>query len=224
MRTNLTKKPTIVLVDDHLIFRQGLKSLITFENIGTVISEASDGIEFLNLLTISPPDLVIMDIEMPVLNGLEATRQAILANPDLKILILTMLNDKTNYQELVNAGAMGFVLKTSGKQDFEKAIQAISLGGNYFSSEILRQIIVQQHQNTSTNTSTPNTSNAQFTARENEVLQLLCKGLSVTEIADKLFLSAKTIESHRSTLLKKTNSKNTINLILFAFKNKLAEL
>ncbi len=214
----------IILVDDHSLFREGIKLLIENENLGKIIAEADNGQEFLDLLPTHQPDLVIMDIEMPVLNGLEATRQAILANPDLKILILTMLNDKTNYQELVNAGAMGFVLKTSGKQDFEKAIQAISLGGNYFSSEILRQIIVQQHQNTNTNTSTPNASNAQFTARENEVLQLLCKGLSVTEIADKLFLSAKTIESHRSTLLKKTNSKNTINLILFAFKNKLAEL
>jgi len=214
----------IILVDDHSLFREGIKLLIENENLGRIIAEADNGQDFLDLLPTHQPDLVIMDIEMPVLNGLEATRQAILANPDLKILILTMLNDKTNYQELVNAGAMGFVLKTSGKQDFEKAIQAISLGGNYFSSEILRQIIVQQHQNTSTNTTALSISNTQFTARENEVLQLLCKGLSVTEIADKLFLSAKTIESHRSTLLKKTNSKNTINLILFAFKNKLAEL
>jgi len=214
----------IILVDDHSLFREGIKLLIENENLGKIIAEADNGQEFLDLLPTHQPDLVIMDIEMPVLNGLEATRQAILANPDLKILILTMLNDKTNYQDLVNAGAMGFVLKTSGKQDFEKAIQAISLGGNYFSSEILRQIIVQQHQHNDPKTSTNSTSNSQLTARENEVLHLLCKGLSVTEIADKLFLSAKTIESHRSTLLKKTNSKNTINLILFAFKNKLAEL
>lgn len=214
----------IILVDDHSLFREGIKLLIENEGLGKIIAEAENGQAFLDLLPKQLPDLVIMDIEMPLLNGLEATRKAIASYPELKILVLTMLNDKTNYLELVNAGALGFVLKTSGKQDFEKAIRAITLGGNYFSSEILRQIIVQQHDTETLKLTDTNTTKIQFSSRENEVLLLLCQGLSVTEIAEKLFLSAKTIESHRSTLLKKTNTKNTINLILFAFKNKLAQV
>lgn len=214
----------IILVDDHSLFREGIKLLIENEGLGQIIAEAENGQEFLNILPQHQPDLVIMDIEMPVLNGLEATRKAVASRPDLKILVLTMLNDKTNYLELVNAGALGFVLKTSGKQDFENAIRTITLGGNYFSNEILRYIISQQQDKDKLKITSESTPKTQISTRENDVLLLLCQGLSVTEIADKLFLSAKTIETHRSALLKKTNTKNTINLILFAFKNNLAAL
>jgi DNA-binding NarL/FixJ family response regulator len=212
----------IILVDDHSLFREGIKLLIENEGLGQIIAEADNGQAFLELLPNHKPDLVIMDLEMPIINGLEATRKALETYPELKILVLTMLNDKTNYHEIVNAGALGFVLKTSGKQDFEMAIRTITQGGNYFSIEILRQIIAHNSTPETTKINTPN--KPKLSTRENEVLLQLCKGLSVTEIAEKLFLSAKTIETHRSTLLKKTNTKNTLNLVLYAIKNHLAEL
>lgn len=212
----------IIIVDDHSLFREGIKLLIENEGFGEIIAEAENGAIFLDLLEKHQPDLVIMDIEMPVMNGVEATRQAIKTYPNLNILVLTMLNEKANYSDMIYAGAMGFVLKTSGKAEFEKAINTVINGESYFSAEVLRQMILNSHK--SNLTETIDKKQFEFTERENEVLSLLCQGLSVSEIADKLFLSSKTIEVHRSTLLKKTKTKNTINLVLHAIKNKLVEI
>jgi len=214
----------IIIVDDHSLFREGIKLLIENEGYGKVIAEAENGQQFIDLLKIHQPDLVIMDIEMPVMNGLKATQEAIKLFPNLKILVLTMLNNKSNYIDLVNAGALGFVLKTSGKQEFEKAILTIIQGGCYFSNELLRQLIMQQHENTLKTNDSCTINFTTLSKREKEVLQQLCNGLTVNEIAEKLFVSHKTIETHRSALLKKTNTKNTINLILCALKNKVVEL
>jgi len=165
-----------------------------------------------------------MDIEMPVMGGLEATRKGLKMRPDLKILVLTMLNEKANYLEMTNAGVMGFVLKTSGKQEFERAINAIHKGESYFSNDLLRQIIYNINTSNEPRINRTDSNEEHLTAREKEVLQCFCDGLTVSEIATKLFISIKTIETHRSSLLRKTNSKNTLNLVLYAIKNKLVHL
>lgn len=211
----------IIIVDDHALFREGIKLLIENEGLGKVIGEAENGKQFLDLLKQTTPDLVIMDIEMPIMNGLEATKEALKIIPDLKILVLTMLNEKANYLDMVNAGALGFVLKTSGKAEFEKGINAVVNGESYISNQMLRRIIENMDE---VKASKQNFAISQLTLREMETLNLLCKGLSINEIAESLFLSPKTVESHRSTLLKKTETKNTINLVLFAIKNKLVVL
>jgi len=214
----------IILVDDHSLFREGIKLLIENEGYGEIIAEAENGQQFINLLKTHQPDLVIMDIEMPIMNGLEATQKAIQLFPGIRILVLTMLSEKANYIDLVNAGALGFVLKTSGKQEFEKAIKAISDGGSYFSNELLRQLIMQQHEKRVKTNDSSSTDFSTISKREKEVLQHLCNGFTVNEIAEKLFISPKTIETHRSTLLKKSNTKNTINLVLCAIRNKVVEV
>ncbi len=214
----------IIIVDDHSLFREGIKLLIENEGLGKVIAEADNGQHFLELLEIHQPDLVIMDIEMPVMGGLEATKKALQIRPDLKILTLTMLNEKANYFDMVNAGALGFVLKTSGKGEFENAINALMKGESYFSNDVLRQIIVNINSQTAPANEVSLPVNENMSEREKEVLQCFCNGLTINEIAEKLFLSPKTIEAHRSTLLKKTNSKNTINLVLYAIKNKMVKI
>ena len=213
-----------VIVDDHALFREGIKLLIENEGLGKVIAEAENGQVLLEILETLRPDLVIMDIEMPVMGGLEATRKALGIYPDLKILVLTMLNDKTNYFEMMNAGVAGFVLKTAGKQEFEKAINSIINGENYFSNDVLRQIILSMGNNGDSKSKNANQRPEKLTSRETEVLRYFCEGLTVSEIASKLFISIKTVESHRSALLKKTNTKNTINLVLYAIKNSLVSL
>lgn len=216
-------KTNIIIVDDHALFREGMKLLLETEEMGEVIGEAENGQEFLDLLKIQKPDLVLMDIEMPTMDGLEATKKALAIYPDLKILMLTMLCQRNNYTDVINAGAMGFVLKTSGKQELERAINTVIGGESYFSNKILRQIILnigKQHPASGS----PAEIALELTNRELEILQFLCKGYTTTEIADKLFRSIKTIEAHRSKLLQKTNTKNTINLVLFAIKNKVVEL
>jgi len=212
----------IIIVDDHLMFREGIKLLIETEGMGKVIAEADNGQDFLRLLENNNPDLVLMDIEMPVMGGLEATIKALIMKPGLKILVLTMLGNKDNYTAMINAGVLGFVLKTSGKKELEKAIKTVIGGESYFSNELLRSIIVDFGKQSSAVTNLSGIDK-DFTDRELEILQYLCLGLTATEIAGKLFRSIKTIEAHRSKLLQKTNTKNTINLVLFAIKNKLVK-
>jgi len=213
----------IIIVDDHVLFREGIKLLIETEGMGIVIAEAENGQVFLKLLETLDPDLVLMDIEMPVMDGLEATTKAMALKPHLKILALTMLSQKNNYTGMINAGALGFVLKSSGKQELEKAIKTVTGGESYFSNELLRQII----KNIGNQPSAPIVSSGpdvEFTDRELEVLLCFSQGLTASEIADKLCRSIKTVEAHRSKLLQKSNTKNTINLVLYAIKNKLVNI
>ncbi|MDR3652999.1 MAG: response regulator transcription factor [Paludibacter sp.] len=141
MRLTTFKKPTIILVDDHLIFRQGLKSLITIENLGKVIGEASDGKEFIKLLSLPDPDLVIMDIDMPHMNGMEATQKALELKPDLKIIVFSMFGDEEYFLKMTELGVKGFILKSSGINEVEKAISDVMNGEKYFSNTLPKNTI-----------------------------------------------------------------------------------
>jgi len=220
MNLKNTRKPTLIIVDDHLIFQQGLKAMITSEGIATVIGEACNGNEFIEILSHTKPDLVLMDIDMPQMNGMEATKKAIELMPDLKIIALTMFSDEDYYYKMIDLGVKGFILKSTGITELEKAIQDVMLGESYFSNELLRKII----QNFSRNTVQKQNTNKDLTDREIEVLQQICMGSTTDEIAKKLNISPKTVKSHRSNLLEKTACKNTPTLILFALKNKIIDL
>ncbi|MDP4240808.1 MAG: response regulator transcription factor [Bacteroidota bacterium] len=128
------KKPDIIIVDDHQIFRQGIKSIISLENIATVIGEASNGEEFIKLLTFQKPDLVLMDIDMPHMNGLEATEKALELIPDLKIIAFTLYGDEEYFLKMIDMGAKGYVLKSSDISELEKAIHFVMRGEKYFSN------------------------------------------------------------------------------------------
>jgi len=213
-------KPSIIIVDDHLIFRQGLKAMISAENIATIIGEASNGVDFLKLLTVNKPDLVLMDIDMPQMNGMEATLKAIEMIPDIKIIALTMFGDEEYYYRMIELGVKGFILKSAGIAELERAISDVSKGKSYFSNELLQRII----QNFSKNSTQKKQVHKDLSEREIEVLSYICKGLTTTEIAEILCLSPKTIKSHRANILEKTACKNTPTLILYALKNKIINL
>jgi DNA-binding NarL/FixJ family response regulator len=215
--------PKVIIVDDHTLFREGIRLLVEQEQLGEVVAEAVNGIELLKLLNSHNPDIVLMDIEMPQMNGLEATLRAKEIRPDLKVLVITMQDRKDNYIEMLNAGAMGFVLKTAGKHELHRAITSVLSGEQYFCNEILQKVVSDFIKKPSENKQQTSTTN-EFTNKEYEVLKHLCKGLTVSEIADKIHRSVKTVECHRSKLIEKTNTKNTINLILYAIKNKLVEV
>jgi len=214
------KKPTIIIVDDHLIFRQGLISILTSENVATVLGEASNGLELIELLVDHKPDIVLMDIDMPHMNGMEATEKALQLIPDLKIIAFTMFSDEDYYYKMIDRGVKGFILKTSGINELENAIRNVMMGESYFSNEILRKIISNFGRKKETKT----VKNEGLSDREIEVLQQICLGLNTDEIAEKLFISPKTVKSHRSNLLEKTVSKNTPELIFFALRNKIIEI
>ncbi len=133
METTIHKLPTIILVDDHIVFRQGLKSLITFNTLGTVIGVASNGAEFLHLLSPPIPDLVFMDIDMPHMDGIKATQQALQIIPDLKIIIFSMYGDEEYYKRMLALGIKGYILKSTGIEAVEAAISSVMNGECYFS-------------------------------------------------------------------------------------------
>lgn len=214
-------KPKVVLVDDHVMFREALKSLLEQENIAQVIGEANNGVEFLNIIDNLTPDVVLMDIDMPQMDGITATQKAMEKKPDLKILILSMFGDESNYKSLIVAGAKGFILKTSGKRELENGILAVARGDNFFSVDLLRKVLIDINKPKEGNNLV---EQLELSDREMDTLRLLCNGYSNFEIAEKLFVSVKTVEFYKSRLLQKTNSKNTVNLILFAIKNNLVSI
>lgn len=212
----------LIIVDDHDIFRDGLNSLITHKKIANIIGEASNGLDFLKLLEHKKPDLVLMDISMPVMDGIEATQKALEKYPELNILVLSMFGDEEYYYKMINAGAKGFVLKSSGKNELEQAIKTVASGESYFSNELLRRIIANLSDK---KVSKPKQAEKEVIShREFDVLQLMCSGLAANEIAEQLFISKKTVEGHRTKLFAKTGTKNSLGLVVYAIKNKIVEI
>lgn len=213
---------TLLIVDDHKIFRDGLKLLLSqFEFIDS-IEEASNGQEFLDMVGEVKPDLVMMDINMPVMGGVEATRKALERFPDLKIIVLTTFHDEDFIEQMMIAGVEGYMLKRSTPEEFETAMTRVSAGGNYFSDEIVRTVATKL--NKIREESMARMSRPEFTEREMEILRLLCQGLNNDQISEVIHISPKTIEKHKSNLFQKTDTNNTINLILYAFRNGLVKM
>ena len=209
---------SIILVDDHKLFREGLKLLLDNLSFIGEVREASNGLAFLEELEAGIPDLVFIDIDMPVLNGIEATSKALESYPDLKIIALSMYGDEEYYLKMINAGVKGFVLKNSGIQEVETAIHTVVSGKNYFSQEILILLIKNM------NRKKVQGKKSGLSERESEILHQICMGFSNQEIADLLYLSKRTVDKHRENLLLKTQSKNTAGLVIYAIKNGILEL
>lgn len=206
----------IILVDDHTLFRKGMMFLLnTYDDI-KIIAEASNGQELLDILSSQQADVVLIDIEMPVMNGIDATQKAIERYPDLKIISLSMYGEESYYYKMINAGAKGFILKNSDIDEVTTAIRTVMNGSTYFSSDVLYNVVKNI-----TEVSEKKENLPQLSEREMEVLEHICKGLSNEEIGQILFISKRTVEKHRANLLAKTNCKNTANLVMYAIDNKL---
>jgi len=210
---------TLFLVDDHTLFLNGLKSLLEPLPGFSVVGEAQNGLEFLSKFKEANPDVVLMDISMPDMNGIEASKKALEINPDLKIITLSMYGDQEYYSKMLETGVRGFVLKDSDIQEVKAAIQTVADGGNYFSHQLLRGLILAKR-----GAQTSEAEEDQLSERELEVLIEICQGLSNNEIADKLFISKRTVEKHRANILLKTGCKNTASLVVFAIRNHLVEV
>jgi DNA-binding NarL/FixJ family response regulator len=209
----------IIIVDDHFIFRSGLKELLSEIPGVEVVGEAENGDEFLKLIESIYPDLVFMDIKMPGISGIETTRKALEIYPDLKILALSMFGESDYVEEMLQAGALGYLLKNIGKTELLKAIENISEGKGYFSDEIL--VMVTRKVFNAKQVNKEQLILASFTKRELEVLQLVSQGMSNADIAKKLEISPRTVGGHRNNMLTKSGLKNTAALISFAIKHKL---
>ncbi|MDR1761212.1 MAG: response regulator transcription factor [Bacteroidales bacterium] len=207
------------IVDDHSLFREGLKFLLSRCSFVSLISESENGMDFLEFIKKNDIDIVLMDIEMPGIDGIETTKQALKQKPQLKIIALSMYGYEHYYTRMIDAGARGFLIKNSNFDDVQKAISEVYEGNNYFSPEILEAIISNMNKK-----KTEKTPTTELTEREIEILYNICKGYSNAEIANLLFISKRTVDKHRENLLLKTNSRNTAGLVIFAVKNGLFEI
>ena len=211
------KSVKIIIVEDHVIFREGIKKVLAEIEGVEVIAEAENGEQFLAFLEKCKPDIVLMDLKMPVMDGMEATEKALKLYPDLKIIVLTMFGDEEYLYSMVLKGIYGYLLKTTSLTNLERAIHMVSNGQQYYTPELNGMLAKKLRQFSSNEIPT-------FTSKENELLKLLCKGLSTEEMAEKLCMSKRTIEGYRAKLLLKTGLSNTINLVIYAIRNKLVNL
>jgi len=216
------KKFKVIIVDDHEIFRIGLKLLLNKIDNVEVVAEASNGKEFLELISKVKADIIFMDISMPILDGIEATEKVLEKYPQLKIIALTTFAKTEYFDGMIYAGIEGFMLKNSGPEDFKNAIEKVMNGGNFFSEEMLAKLtrrVVNEKIAKTKKEKLPDLSK-----REYEVLELICRGFSNEKIGENLYISSRTVERHKTNIISKTGTRNTLNLVIYAFKNKLVEL
>ncbi|MCF8360296.1 MAG: response regulator transcription factor [Prolixibacteraceae bacterium] len=212
------EKVNVMLVDDHQLFREGLKLLLhENEPIGEIL-QAENGRQYLEMINETLPDVVLMDIDMPEMDGVEATRRSLERYPDLKIIALSMYGDEEYYLKMIEAGATGFILKNSDIEIVIDAINSVLDGKSYFSSDIIAGMVANLNQRSA------NESKNDLTARESEVLYHICKGMSNQEIANTLFLSKRTVDKHRENIMSKTGAKNTAGLVIYAIKNGIVKV
>jgi DNA-binding NarL/FixJ family response regulator len=209
---------TLYIVDDHQLFREGLRFLLSEWDFVTEIREAESGETFLEMIKGQKPGIVLMDIELSGINGIKTTEECLKASPEWKVIALSMYGNENYYTGMIDAGASGFLLKNSKLEDVKKAITEVAEGNNFFSSEILSGII----QNINKKQNGPR--NSELTEREIEVLFNICKGLSNSAIAEQLNVSKRTIDKHRENILVKTHSSNTAQVVVYAIKNKIFEI
>jgi DNA-binding NarL/FixJ family response regulator len=208
----------LILADDHKMFRQSLSKILTLEKIGEVLAEASNGFELIELLDHFKPDIILMDISMPNMDGIDATKKAMQKQPSVKVITLSSFGEEKYYFSMIEAGAKGFVLKNAGIEELQNAIIEVANGGSWFTPSLLQSVIQRL-------SSRPKKFvHSELTEREIEVLRLICESLTNEQIADKINLSYDTVKWHRANILSKTGSSNTAGLVIFAIKNKIIEI
>jgi DNA-binding NarL/FixJ family response regulator len=218
MKTHKTIK--LLLADDHKIVRDGIVSLLQNENDLEIIGEAENGQIAIQQVENLHPDLVIMDINMPVMDGINSTAIISKEFPETKILALTMTNEQEHIKNMISAGAGGYILKNSGKTELIDAIKTIVSGGNYFSEEV-KDAILQQMVNKRSVHEKIIGEPIPLTRREKDVLRLIVEEHTNHEIAEKLFISVRTVDAHRRNLLEKTGARNTAGLVKYAIDNNI---
>ena len=197
------------------MFREGLHFLLLKMDFVDQILEAENGLDFLEKIVGVNNCIVLMDIEMPLMNGIEATRKALERYPDLKILALSMYSEESYLSSMIEAGASGFLLKNSSFSEVKSALRDVMEGKNYFSPAIRQSILEIMSQKINH----PDKDLDEITQREKEILYYICKGFSNGEIAQQLGISKRTVDKHRENLLQKTQSRNTADLVTYAIKH-----
>lgn len=217
------EKIKILIVDDHQLIVNGLKAMLESIDGFDIIGEANDGKEAILKAVELNPDVIIMDISMPILSGIEASKLILQKRPKIKILALTQHEEGEYILQMINAGAYGYLLKNSRKEEFIEAIYCISRGEKYFSKKISNFLLNNLLQSKKTNID-ENKTEVSLTKREKEIIQKIAEEMSNQQIADELNISLRTVETHRRNLMQKLNVKNAVSLVKYAVQNQLISL
>lgn len=212
----------VLLADDHEIVRKGLRAILEAQRDCEIVGEAADGRQAVSLTKELTPDIVILDVSMPQLNGLEATRQILKARPQTKVLILTMHETDPLIRGVLDAGARGYILKTDAGRDLVNAIEALRRNKTYFTSHV-SQMILDGFLKGNTRTSEPDEAGVRLTPRQREIVQLIAEGKSSKEVAVALDLSVKTAETHRANIMRKLDCHSVSEVVRYAIRNKIIE-
>lgn len=212
----------LAIADDHELFRKGFISMLSGISDFEFIHEAANGQELLDKVAKEAPDIVLMDLQMPVMDGMQATEILLEKFPQVKVIVVSMYDEDRFVIHMLEKGVQGYLLKDTSPDEVEKAIRRVALEGFYY-SDFVSRAMHRKMVNRLPNKQPffPNSTNVGLSNREQEVLQLLCDGLSTSEISDKLFISSRTVEGHRLRILEKTGTKNTAAAVAFAYKNHL---
>lgn len=208
----------IAIADDHQMFIDGLRSLLEDIDDIRVVGEACNGQQAVDLCSRQAVDIVIMDINMPEMDGVQATRELLKKHPSVKILGLSMFNDREYISDILKAGARGYILKNTGKETLITAIHTLQSGGDYLGEEVSKTLLNSFMKNPSVGEAIEKLSD-----REKEVLECIATGLTTHEIADQLFISKNTVETHRKNLLYKLRARNTAELVNNAYRQRLIQ-
>ena len=208
----------ILIADDHQMFIDGLRSLLEGAQDICVAGEARDGREVMERCDQQHFDIVIMDINMPHMDGIQATREVLKKHPSVKVLGLSMYNDREYISDILKAGAMGYILKNTGKENLLTAIHTLHSGENYLGEEVSKTLLnsFMKHPQAAQ-------LNEKISGREKEVLECIATGQTTHEIAEQLFISKNTVETHRKNLLYKLKARNTAELVNNAYKQRLIQ-
>lgn len=212
----------ILLVDDHKLIRDALKSYMDDDDEFEVVDEAENGQEALILLKTIKVDVVMLDISMPVMDGIVCAQEIRKLYPEIKVLALSMMNDNQFIKQMLAAGALGYILKNSGEEEIKKALRKVNDGESYYSAEVA-ETVMQNMMKGGIKRSNKLVVDLPLTSREEEVLHLIIKEYTNQEIADELFISTRTVDAHKRNLLEKTGSKNVAGLVLYAIEKNLFE-
>ena len=214
----MSKPVSLFIVDDHPMVRDGLLGYFDDPEAYVIAGTASNGLEALEKLVDLEVDIVLTDIQMPHLDGIDFSRKLRQQKPEQKIIVLTMFNEAQFIKRMLQAGVMGYVMKSAGKAELKQAVDFVMKGGQYYSSEVTEVIMNKLRGG-------PKTVNfvTELTEREKEILYLILKQKSNQEIADQLFISSRTVEAHKRNLLEKTGSKNIAGLVIYALEHQLFE-
>lgn len=215
----MSVKPVkIILVEDHRIVRDGIRFLLEEQNEVEIVGEAANGLKALELLEENEVEVAVVDLNMPVMNGLQTTEAILSRFPHVRVLALTMHDDEQNIKGMLKAGASGYVIKNAGVDELVNAIRTIAGGGNYFSAEATRAVMMDLVNPQEEKPAPTLPLNVTLTDREMEVLKLIVEENTNQEIAEKLFISIRTVDTHRRNLLQKTGARNTAGLVRFAIE------